>query len=147
MRPALAVLLLLSACSTHPPEGAPDDGGAPRSESPVLGVAFPPVADADERAFTVAQLEALGVRHVRIGQPWAFREPERDRFMWRPLEDRVASLSAAGVEVLLTLDIKGAPDWLDSLPPGEQEAEFRAYVRELLRRVGGGVAAVQFGNE
>ena len=145
MRLALAVLLLLGACSTHPPEAAPD--GDPAPAGLVLGVAFPPVADAEERAFTLAQLDALGVRHVRIGQRWALREPERDRFARRPLEDRVAGLAASGVRVFLTLDLRGMPDWLVPLPPDEQEAEFRAYVREMLARVGGGVAAVQFGNE
>ncbi|MDT0630614.1 beta-galactosidase [Rubrivirga sp. S365] len=140
MRLVLAALLALGACSTHAPETA----GA---EDLALGVAFPPVADAEERAFTLAQLDALGVRHVRLGQRWAFREPERDRFVWGPLEARVSALADAGVEVFLTLDLKGMPDWLGALPPDEQEAEFRAYVRELLARVGGGVAAVQFGNE
>ncbi|MEM6289091.1 MAG: beta-galactosidase [Bacteroidota bacterium] len=112
-----------------------------------LGIAFPPVADAEQRAFTIPQLAALGVDHVRFSQAWRFREPERDRFVWRPLDARVADLVAAGIEVFLTLDIEGAPDWLASLSPAEQEAEFRAYVRALLDRLGADLAWIQYGNE
>ena len=141
MRLLLLSILLLGACSSSAPPPADPLPALP------LGIAFPPVGDAEQRAFTVDQLDALGVRHVRIGQRWAFREPERDAYNWGPLEARIASLSAAGVNVFLTLELKGWPEWLEALPPAEREAEFREYVRDLLARVGAGLEWVQFGNE
>ncbi|MGB3545122.1 hypothetical protein [Rubrivirga sp.] len=132
-------LAMLVGCSSQAPDVRPS--GLP------LGIAFPPVADREQRAFTIDQLGTLGIRHVRIGQQWALREPERDVHVWRPLEDRLSALEDAGVEVFLTFEIKGLPDWLGALSAGEQEDEFREYVRELLRRVGAVLDWVQFGNE
>ncbi len=145
MRRLLAALaLLVAACSTSTPE--PPDRPERVPEIP-LGIAFPPVADAQQRAFTAEQLAALGIRHVRIAQPWALREPERDVYVWEPLDARIAALRAAGVSIFLTLELKDRPAWVAALSAEEQEAEHREYVRDLLGRVGGDLEWVQYGNE
>lgn len=136
---SLVGLLVLGGCSSQA-----SDAILPEL---ALGIAFPPVADTEQRAFTLSQLDALGVEHVRFAQQWSVREPERDTHVWHPLENRVSALEAAGVGVFLTLELKGLPDWLGALSADEQEAEFREYVRELLRRVGSGLEWIQFGNE
>ncbi|MEM0963009.1 MAG: hypothetical protein AAGK21_10810 [Bacteroidota bacterium] len=139
----LILLLALGGCTFQEPLDIPIASGT----LPTLGIAFPPVADAEQRALTLEALSDLCTRQVRLAQPWGLREPERDRFVWGPLDRRFQSLESAGVEVLLTLELKGLPDWLDSLSQGEQEAEFREYVRALLDRAGPSLTAIQFGNE
>ncbi len=138
----LFLLVALAGCSAAGPD---EPTLAPEGLS--LGVAFPPSASADERAFTTSRLDALCAPHVRFGQRWVLREPERDRWVWGPLDDRLSGFAAAGVQVFLTLELKGMPGWLAALSPEEREAEFRQYVRALLERAGSRLAAVQFGNE
>ncbi len=117
----------------------------------MLGISFPPVADADQRAFTAPLLEELGVTHIRIGENWANREPENDRFNWAPLDGRIEWAEKYGLEVLLTIQSNG-PEWAcaasneKSCVYGDY-AEFQAYVEALFQRYANRISKVQFGNE
>jgi hypothetical protein len=112
-----------------------------------LGIAFPPNGNQVQRAFTTQQLAVLSIDRMRIAQRWSLREPERDDFNWAPLESRMDDFSAAGLELFITLEMKGMPDWLAGLGEAERANAFRAYAAALLSRYGGDIAFIQFGNE
>ena len=54
-----------------------------------LGISFPPVADEEQRTFSASLLNELGVKYIRIGEDWSFREPSQGNFIWSPLDDRI----------------------------------------------------------
>lgn len=112
-----------------------------------LGIAFPPNGSQVQRTFTTQQLAMLSIDRVRIAQRWGLREPERDNFNWAPLESRMDDFSAAGLELFITLEMKGMPDWVAGLSATERANEFQAYAAALLSRYGGDIAFIQFGNE
>ena len=117
-----------------------------------LGISFPPVADANQRAFAKLHLDNLGVNKIRIAEDWTFREPSPGTFNWTSLEDRLMWADSNNYEVLLTIQSRG-PSWACS---GIQNAnscvfndnqDFRNYLDSLLIRYGDKISRIQFGNE
>ena len=113
----------------------------------ILGIAFPPDADEEQRAFTKEQLDLLNIRHIRMSQSWHLREPENNSFNWKPLEDRLDFYSSSGVTVILTLETKQFPDWAADLSQGDFLERYRRYIRTLLEKYGSDIACIQTGNE
>ncbi len=118
---------------------------------PVIGVSFPPVSNRAEIAFTLQQLNALKVTHIRISENWRNREPRRGSFNWAPLEERIRRLNTGGLKVLLTIQSDG-PDWACAARNSKSCVfkdfdNFAPYLNELLARVGDKIGSIQFGNE
>jgi hypothetical protein len=117
-----------------------------------LGISFPPVRDAKQRELTLKHLKELGVSLIRFAESWKLREPEKGRFKWRGIDDRLSWASENGISVLLTIQSDG-PDW--ACKPGRNEKsavfrndeDFRRYVSLLLKRHGDKIDKIQFGNE
>lgn len=139
----LLIVVTISACTTP----FPFDQYDYTLESLELGVAFPPVANAQEREFTTMHLDELGMTTLRINQQWALREPTRDQYNWDPLTGRIQGLRASGKEIFLTIDMKEFPRWTDALSLGELEAEFRQFISLLLAQFGSDIRYLQYGNE
>ena len=72
-----------------------------------------------------AEMAALGIRYVRIGEfAWSRIEPESGRFDWDWLDRAIATLGGAGIKVVLGTPTATPPKWLvdlypDILPYGE----------------------------
>jgi len=117
-----------------------------------LGISFPPVANHEQRELTAPVLHELGVRHIRIGEDWSFREPTKGNFTWQSLDERIAWAESNGYKVLLTLQSKG-PDWACSALKNDRscvfsdDTDFKQYVEQLLQRYRGKLYKIQFGNE
>ncbi|MEX3014554.1 hypothetical protein [Gymnodinialimonas hymeniacidonis] len=136
MRCLLALLLLLAT---------------PLRADPIIGIAFPPVSTPEHRAFTTAALADLNVQHIRIAEAWSRRPLNPTPEDFAPLARRIADLRAAGLSVLLTVELS-AP----AAACGEtnehacvirDDAPFEAYVSTLLQTVGDDLDAIQIGNE
>ena len=139
----LALIALVSSCATP----FPYDNFDHQLDSLELGIAFAPVGDAQQRAFTIAAMDELSMTAVRFSQTWSLREPTNDAWNWTPLTSRVTELRAAGKEILLILEIKDFPAWTDALSPAELESEFREYAAGLLALIGADLSYIQYGNE
>jgi hypothetical protein len=118
---------------------------------PIIGIAYPPAGDDAARAFTVAALADLGVRHVRIGETWARRPLHATPEDFAPLVRRIGALRAGGLRVLLTVSSDGPDaaclrrsDHACAIAP---DAPFEAFVESLLTAVGDDLDAIQFANE
>ncbi|MEJ6389384.1 hypothetical protein [Gymnodinialimonas ulvae] len=124
---------------------------APLRAEPIIGIAFPPVAQPDHRAFTIAALSDLDVRHIRIAEAWSRRALHPTPNDFAPLARRIAELRAADLHILLTVELR-APDAACG-PSNEpacvirDDAPFEAYLRTLLHVVGDDLDAIQIGNE
>ncbi len=123
----------------------------PGSAQPLMGISFPPVETREKMAFTLRQLPAIDVTHIRVAENWKNREPQRGAFNWAPLESRIGTLADAGIKVLLTVQSDG-PDWACAVRNTKSCVfrnwdDFEPYLRELVERVGSRLDAIQFGNE
>ena len=118
-----------------------------------LGIAYPPVQDDEQRAFSLPILQELDVQDIRFNEEWAFRQPtEGGSFAWSPLDERLAWASANGIQVLLTVSSNG-PDWACSEIRNERSCvynnnqDFQNYIEQLLQRYPNQIYRIQFGNE
>lgn len=118
-----------------------------------LGISFPPVEDSAELAFTLDQLGALGINHIRIADDWAMREPRRSNFNWTPLDERVIWAIQNDISVLLTIQSNG-PDWACWTAYQNERScvysrpeNFSVYIETLLSRYPNQFEKIQFGNE
>jgi hypothetical protein len=131
---------------------APDDVTLPEEGIVVSGTLFGnhPIIGSPEGAGTV--------RLWDTSTSWNQIERERGRFTWGALDRAVAAAEAAGQEVLLVLG--GTPEWAavaqapgaefagaGSSMPMTDPALFEEYVRAVLNRYGGRIAAYQIWNE
>lgn len=84
-----------------------------------LGVCWYPEQWPEARwADDVAQMRALGLRRVRIGEfAWSRIEPEPGRFDWAWLDRAVESIAAAGLEVVMGTPTATPPKWLVDRDP------------------------------
>ena len=64
-----------------------------------LGLTFPGTNLKNYR-----RLGASGLGVVRIVVHWGLREPQPGRYNWAPIDKRVLSLQAGGIETFLTLE-------------------------------------------
>jgi len=130
----------------------PDNAQIPESGVPVTGTLFGnhPIVGTPEFAGTV--------RLWDVSTSWNQIERERGRYSWGALDRELAKAEAAGQQVLLVLG--GTPTWAAVGPaPGPEfagagssmpmtdPALFEDYVRAVLRRYGGRIAAYQIWNE
>jgi len=117
-----------------------------------LGISFPSVADEEQRTFSVSLLNELGVKYIRIGEDWSFREPSQGNFIWSPLDDRINWAISNGYKILLTIQSNG-PNWACNNIINERSCvykdnnHFENYVNQLLQRYSGSIYKIQFGNE
>lgn len=131
---------------------APDNVDIPESGVPVIGALFGnhPIAGVPVGASTV--------RLWDISTSWNRIETSRGSYRWGALDRAVATAEAAGQDVLLVLG--GTPEWAAVGPaPGSEfagpgssmpmtdPALFEDYVRAVLARYGGRIAAYQIWNE
>jgi hypothetical protein len=164
-------LATISACSTKPGNSSqpvsspqptftnalqqidlPSPGGGVLTNLS-LGLSFPPVKNSEERAFTLEQLEALGIEHIRIAEDWSYREPTEGEFKWEPLDKRIEWVTQNEISLLLTIQSNG-PAW--ACDPGQRNerscvyrnpGDFETYISELLLRYPDQIEKIQFGNE
>lgn len=130
----------------------PDNARIPESGVPVTGTLFGnhPIVGTPEFAGTV--------RLWDVSTSWNQIERERGRYSWGALDREVAKAEAAGQQVLLVLG--GTPEWAAVAPaPGAEfagpgssmpmtdPALFETYVRAVVSRYGGRIAAYQIWNE
>lgn len=130
----------------------PDNARIPESGVPVTGTLFGnhPIVGTPEFAGTV--------RLWDVATSWNQIERERGRYSWGALDREVAKAEAAGQQVLLVLG--GTPEWAavaaapgpefagpGSSMPMTDPALFEAYVRAVVARYGGRIAAYQIWNE
>ncbi|WP_224815595.1 glycoside hydrolase family protein [Hasllibacter sp. MH4015] len=123
----------------------------PLRADPAIGIAFPPVSTAAHRAFTSAALVDLGIQHIRIAEAWSRRPLDPGPQDFAPLAERTADLRAAGLRILLTVELD-APDAACGLRNDHaciirDDAPFEAYLTTLLQAVGDDLDAIQIGNE
>lgn len=113
-----------------------------------LGIAFPPDSTPEHRAFSIENMNTLGLDWYRINQDWALREPTNDTFSWLPLRERLTAFGAAQKKVLLTLDMKNLPTWWKELATDAlRVSEFSQFCTQLLTEFSSDIAMIQFGNE
>lgn len=140
--------LLNSSSITSIPDADPADG---QVTIPV-GLSFPPIRNASELEFTLAQMQALNMSLVRIGTDWAYREVDKGSYYWDPLDERINTLHENGHLIMFTIPSSG-PDWAcGEITEKEtcvfrEEQAFRAYVTALITRYKGKIDKIQFGNE
>lgn len=130
----------------------PDNATIPEAGVPVTGVLFGnhPIVGTPEFAGTV--------RLWDVSTSWNLIERQRGRYSWGALDREVAKAEAAGQQVLLVLG--GTPEWAAVAPaPGAEFAGpgssmpmtdprlFEDYVRAVVHRYGGRIAAYQIWNE
>ncbi|MFA8443325.1 MAG: glycosyl hydrolase [Yoonia sp.] len=114
----------------------------------MIGISFPPVADAAQRQFTIEALRPLNVQHIRFAENWRRRGMTPD---FAPLVRRVEALHDAGLQILLTVQSDG-PDAACAERNAHSclikpDAPFEIYLSSLLASVGDKIDAIQFGNE
>ncbi|MEJ6394288.1 hypothetical protein V8J82_13540 [Gymnodinialimonas sp. 2305UL16-5] len=124
---------------------------APLRAEPVIGIAFPPVRDADQMAFSLEALGALDIGHVRIAEAWERRGLTPSEADFEPLLRRLQALEAAGIDTLLSVELR-APEAACGLSNEHacvirDDAPFEAYLTILLRVAGPHIDAIQIGNE
>jgi len=152
--PVLFIILALGACDRRRISSAADlDTLDVSLHNLTLGLSFPPVSDAESRAFTSVHLEELDVHLIRFAENWAYREPRQGEYRWTALDERMAWVAENDVSLLLTIQSNG-PSWVcDPEQMNERSCVYRdagafeRYVSELLRRYPGEIARLQFGNE
>lgn len=130
----------------------PDNVSIPEQGVPVTATLFGnhPIVGTPEFAGTV--------RLWDVGTSWNMIERQRGQFSWGALDREVAKAEAAGQQVLLVLG--GTPEWAAVAPaPGAEfagpgssmpmtdPALFEEYVRAVVTRYGGRIAAYQIWNE
>jgi hypothetical protein len=130
----------------------PDNADIPESGVPVGGALFGnhPIIGPPEFAGTV--------RLWDTSTSWNKIERSEGTYTWGALDRAVASAEAAGQEVLLVLG--GTPEWAavagapgaefagaGSSMPMRDPAMFESYVRAVVKRYGGRIAAYQIWNE
>ncbi len=118
---------------------------------PIIGISYPPIKDSTTRDFTLQKLPQIGVTYIRIGEQWKNREPQRGKFNWKPLKNRIDSLSKQNLKIVLTIQTNG-PDWACAKSNYEtciykDFSDFEPYINQLLSRYGDKLDAIQFGNE
>jgi len=116
-----------------------------------IGISFPPVANAEQRDFAKLHLDSLGIKKIRFGEDWSFREPTQGEFNWSPLDDRINWAINNGYEVLLTIQSRG-PSWACGLQNANScvfidNLFFKNYIDSLLSRYSNQIDKIQFGNE
>ena len=116
-----------------------------------IGISFPPVADLMQRNFAKPHLDSLGIKKMRFGENWSFREPSQGEFNWGPLDSRLSWVTQNGYEVLLTVQSNG-PDWACGLQNQQScvfndNNDFKTYIDALLLRYPNQIDKIQFGNE
>lgn len=117
-----------------------------------LWISFPPVTDEEQRAFSKLHLDNLGVKSIRIGEDWTFRESIKWEFNWNPLDKRLTWAKENNYSIFLTVQARW-PDWACSDIINEQSCVFKdtdnfeKYIKELARRSNGMIDYVQFWNE
>lgn len=145
----LLVFISFISCSQNNIDESQDDTNL---QYVTLGISFPPVADAEQRAFTKPHLDNLNVKKIRIGENWSFREPTQGNFNWQPLDNRINWAYENGYEILLTIQ-SNAPDWACSSTQNTRSCvfnnnnDFKNYIDLLLQRHSDKISKIQFGNE
>jgi hypothetical protein len=141
--------LSMLACSGIPPANYqfPYEDYDYSLENLTLGVAYPPDSKQEHRDLSAYHLDNLGIKHIRMGQHWSYREPRNNVFHWSPLEDRLNFYESHAVSVLMTLETKEFPDWTENLSQTEKLAEFREFIQALLNEFASKIAFIQVGNE
>jgi len=124
---------------------------APLRAEPLIGMAFPPVVDSAQRNFTISALKDLGIRHIRISDTWERRGLRPDLSDFAPLQQRISQLRAAGLKVMLTIELHAPAaacgvrnKFACMIKP---DAPFEAYLQTLLKAVGDDLDAIQIANE
>jgi hypothetical protein len=119
----------------------------------LIGISFPPVTDIEDREFTLEQLHALGIEHIRIAEDWSYREPVEGQFKWDPLDERIEWAVQNQISLLLTIQANG-PDWACDLNRRNERScvfresgDFENYITALLLRYPNQIEKIQFGNE
>ena len=130
----------------------PDNADIPEEGVPVTGTLFGnhPIIGTPEFAGAV--------RLWDVSTSWNLIERQRGRYTWGALDRQVAKAEAAGQQVLLVLG--GTPEWAavakapgaefagaGSSMPMTDPALFENYVRAVVNRYGGRIAAYQIWNE
>ncbi|WP_394972352.1 glycosyl hydrolase [uncultured Croceitalea sp.] len=147
----IIIIFILLSCSKN----NPTTSNVPISDIVIdfnLGIAFPPVADNNQRTFTEPLLDELNVKTIRIGEDWSFREPLEGQFNWTPLDERISWAENNGINLLLTIQSNG-PDWACSSQQNDNSCvfndnqKFKNYIEKLLQRYPNRIAKIQFGNE
>ncbi len=104
-----------------------DHGRAPHPPAmacagPLLGVNSVLELEGERgRAASIAAIQGLGARVVRLTLRWNWIEPERGELDWSAMDGTLAQLSAARIEPLLV--IVGSPRWASGAPAGEQRPD------------------------
>ena len=116
-----------------------------------VGISFPPVSNEFERDFAKLHLDSLGIKRMRFGENWSFREPSPGEFNWSPLDDRISWVTDNGYDLLLTVQSNG-PDWACGLQNSKScvyndNNDFKNYIDSLLIRHANKIDKIQFGNE
>lgn len=123
----------------------------PVRAEPVIGIAFPPVTNAEQRAFTKSALKSLNIDHVRIADTWARRGLHPELSDFNPLVRRLTDIRAGGLKVMLTIELDAPEEACGARNKFacviEESAPFEEYVRTLLRAVGDQLDAIQIANE
>lgn len=89
------------------------------THTPAMGVCYYPEHWTKDRwAKDAAQMAALGLSHVRIGEfAWALMEPSPGTYDWAWLDEAIETLANAGLKVILGTPTATPPKWLvDAYP-------------------------------
>lgn len=149
LTPLILTVLIFIACSN---ENADQRNSAQNLIDFSMGISFPPVADNEQRNFTIPLLAELNVKRIRIGENWSLREPSEGNFNWTPLDERIDWAEENDLEILLTIQSNG-PDWACSSQQNSNSCvyndnnQFKNYIEQLLQRYPNKISKIQFGNE
>ena len=91
----------------------------PDPDTPQLGTCYYPEHWPQEVwAEDARRMAGSGLAYVRIGEfAWALMEPEAGRYDWAWLDQAIATLSAAGLRVVLCTPTPTPPKWLTDAHP------------------------------
>lgn len=117
-----------------------------------FGISFPPITNKEQRNFSTPILQELNVKRIRFGENWKYREPEKGKFNWNPLDDRIDWALENNQKVLITIQ-SNAADWACSDIKSKKScvfkdnSDFKNYIELLLKRYPNKITKIQFGNE
>lgn len=116
------------------------------------GIAYSPVANQDQLDWTVDTLDDLGVNRLRMDIHWSVIESTQGTYNWTALDQRMESLTNAGIKILVTLSMLG-PEWACSEETNSfnclynDNDDFYDFVEALLNRYPNQIDIIQYGNE
>lgn len=114
-----------------------------------LWVWFPPMRNIDEINQSIANINNVWTKDIRISELWNLREAQKDVYNWDALDARINSFYNNGTKILLMIEATW-PDWLNSTWSHTEAAtltEFREYVNLLLTRYGDKLEWIGYWNE